>query len=140
MNHLLNSSAATRTALQSAVSEVGACTDLSSAVGQIQAAVNQRSTEYSQASALSTSALADGGTVKADLTAALRSSLAADRDYLSWAQLQLTQGCVPAAQSSAYNAANEADQQANAAKEAFVQVWNPVAARYGIQQESASSI
>jgi serine/threonine protein kinase len=140
VNHLLNSSAATRAALQGAVSEVGACTDVSGAVSQIQAAVNQRSTEYSQASALTASALADGTVVKADLTAALRSSLAADRDYLTWAQLQLRLGCVPAAQSSAFTAANEADQQANAAKQAFVQVWNPVAARYGIAPESPGSI
>ena len=139
MNDLLSSSATTRKALQGAVSEARDCTDLSSAVSQIQNAVNQRSTEYDQASALSTSALADGTIVKADLTTALRSSLDADRDYLAWAQ-QLQLGCVPATQSSAYNTANQADTQANAAKEAFIQVWNPVAAQYGIQQESPASI
>ncbi len=140
VNDLLNSSAATRKALQGAVSEARDCTDLSSAVRQIQDATNQRSTEYSQASALSTSALADGTIVKADLTAALRSSLDADRDYLAWAQRQLKLGCAAAAQSSAYSAAYTADERANAAKEAFVQVWNPVAARYGIRGESPGSI
>jgi hypothetical protein len=139
VNDLLSSSAATRKALQGAVSDARDCTDLSSAISQIQNAVNQRSTEYNQASALSTSALADGAIVKADLTAALRSSLDADRDYLAWAQQQKL-GCAPATQSSAFNAAYQADTQANAAKEAFVQVWNPVAARYGIQQESPGSI
>jgi hypothetical protein len=139
VNNLLSSSATTRKALQDAVGEAGDCTDLSSAVSQIQNAVNQRSTEYNQASALSTSALADGTIVKADLTTALRSSLDADRDYLAWAQ-QLQLGCVPATESSAYNAANQADTQANAAKQAFVQVWNPVAAQYGIQQESPANI
>jgi hypothetical protein len=139
VNDLLSSSATTRKALQGAVSEARDCTDLSSAVSQIQNAVDQRSTEYDQASALSTSALADGTIVKADLTTALRSSLDADRDYLAWAQ-QLQLGCTPATQSSAYDAANQADMQANAAKEAFVQVWNPVATLYGIQQESPASI
>jgi serine/threonine protein kinase len=139
VSDLLSSSAATRKALQGAVSEARDCTDLPSAIGQIQAAVNQRSTEYSQASALSTSALADGAIVKTDLTSALHSSLEADRDYLAWAQ-QLKLGCVPATQSSAYDAAYQADQQANAAKEAFIQVWDPVAARYGIQPESPGSI
>jgi hypothetical protein len=139
VSDLLSSSAATRKALQGAVGEARDCTDLSSAIGQIQDAVNQRSTEYNQASALSTSALADGAIVKTDLTAALRSSLQADRDYLAWAQ-QLKLGCVPATQSSAYDAAYQADQQANAAKEAFIQVWDPVAARYGIQPESPGSI
>jgi serine/threonine protein kinase len=140
VNDLLSSSAATRRLLQGAVSEASDCTDLSGAVSQIQNAVNQRSTEYNQASALSTSALADGAIVKTDLSAALRNSLNADRDYLAWAQQQLTLGCAPATQSSAYAAAYNADQQADAAKEAFVQVWNPVAARYGIQQESPGSI
>jgi serine/threonine protein kinase len=139
VSDLLSSSAATRKGLQGAVSEARDCTDLPSAIGRIQDAVNQRSTENNQASALSTSALVDGTMVKTDLTAALRSSLEADRDYLTWAQ-QLELGCVPATQSSAYAAAYQADQQANAAKEAFIQVWNPVAARYGIQQESPGSI
>jgi serine/threonine protein kinase len=139
VNTLLGSSAATRRALQGAVSEARDCTDLTGAVSQIQDSVDQRSAEYSQASALSISGLPDGTIVKTDLTAALRSSLQADRDYLAWAR-QLELGCVPATQSSAYDAANAADEQANAAKEAFVQVWNPVAARYGIQQESPASI
>jgi hypothetical protein len=140
VNDLLSSSAATRKALQGAVTGAGDCTNLSGAVSQIQSAVNQRSTEYKQAAALSTSALADGTLVKTDLTAALRNSLDADRDYLAWAQQQLTLGCAPATQSSAYNAAYNADTQANAAKAAFVQVWNPIAARHGIRQESPGSI
>jgi len=139
VNDLLSSSAATRKALQGAVSKARDCTDLSSAVSQIQNAVIQRNAEYNQASALSTSALADGTIVKTDLTVALRSSLDADRDFLAWAQ-QLKLGCAAATQSSAYNAAYQADQLANAAKEAFIQVWNPVAAQYGIRQESPGSI
>jgi hypothetical protein len=140
VNDLLNSSAATRKALQGAVIQARDCTNLSGAVRQIQNATDQRSTEYDQASALSTSALADGTIVKADLTAALRSSLDADRDYLAWAQGQLKLGCAAAAQSGAYYAAYTADERANAAKEAFVQVWNPVAAQYGIRKESPGSI
>jgi hypothetical protein len=140
VDDLLSSSAATRKALQGAVTEVGDCTNLPGAVSQIQDAVNRRSTEYKQAAALSTSALADGTIVKTDLTAALRNSLDADRDYLAWAQQQLTLGCAPATQSSAYTAAYNADTQADAAKAAFVRVWNPIAARYGIQQESPGSI
>jgi serine/threonine protein kinase len=140
VNDLLSSSAATRKALQGAVTQVGDCTNLPRAISQIQNAVNRRSTEYKQAAALSTSALADGTIVKTDLTAALRNSLDADRDYLAWAQQQLTLGCAPATQSSAYNAAYNADTQADAAKAAFVHVWNPIAARYGIQQESPGSI
>jgi serine/threonine protein kinase len=140
VDNLLDSSAATRMALHRAVDEVLDCMDLSSAAGQIQNAVSQRGTEYNQASALSASALPDGAAVKSDLIAVLRTSLDADKNYLTWARQQLNLGCTPPAQSGAYSAAYSADQLADAAKEAFVQVWNPVAAEYGIQQKSPGSI
>ncbi len=140
MNNLLGSSAATRKALQGAVSQVRHCTDLSAAVSQIRNVVDRRSSQYNQASALPTAALASGAIVKSDLITALRDSLDADRDYLTWAQQQLNSGCTTAAQSSAYNAAYHADQQADAAKEAFAQAWDPVAAQYGVQQKSPGSI
>ena len=139
VNNVLRSSTATLKALQGAVSEVFNCTNLPGAVRQIQDVVGQRSTEYGQASALSISALANGATVKSDLIAALRGSLDADQDFLTWAQQQLNSGCAPAAQSSAYNAAYDASQQAGVAKEAFIQVWNPIAARYGLQQEPSGT-
>jgi hypothetical protein len=44
-------------------------------------------------------------------------------------------GCTPAAQSSAYHAAYNASQQAGASKQVFIQVWDLVAARYGIKQK-----
>jgi hypothetical protein len=140
VNTLLRSSAATRTALQSAVTQVGDCTNLSGAVSQIQSVVNQRTTEYDQASALSTADLASGAVVKSDLITALRDSLGADRDYLTWARQQLSTGCTPTAQSNAYTTAYDADQQANAAKAQFALVWDPVAAQYGVSQQSVGSI
>jgi hypothetical protein len=119
---------------------VGGCTHLSGAISQLQAVVNRRAGEYGRASALSTGALPGGAQVKSKLLAALGSSLTADRDYLSWARQQLTGGCTPTSQSSAYNAAFNASRRADAAKQAFVQVWNPVAARYGIERESPGDI
>ena len=78
--------------------------------------------------------------VKSDLLTALRDWLNADRDYLTWAQQQLNTGCTPGVQSSAYITAYDADQQANAAKADFALVWDPVAARYGVSQQSPDSI
>jgi hypothetical protein len=135
---LLGSSAVTRKDLISAVAQVRSCARVSAAVSQIQQVVNQRSAEYSRASAMSTAALADGATVKSDLLAALRNSLQADRDYLTWARQQLAR-CRPNAPSPAYNAAISADQQADVAKGTFVRVWNPVAAKYGLPAETTSS-
>jgi hypothetical protein len=140
LKELLTSSAAARTTLHSAVTQVGACTNLPGAVSQLQAVVNRRAGQYDRASTLSTAALPGGTQVKSKLLAALGSSLTADRDYLSWARQQLTSGCTPTSQSSTYNAAFSASQRADAAKQAFVQVWNPVAARYGIARESPRDI
>jgi serine/threonine protein kinase len=138
VNVLLGSSATARKNLVGAVADVHSCARVAAAVSQIQQVVNQRSTEDRRASALSMAALANGTTVKADLLAALRSSLQADRDYLTWAQQQLAR-CRPGAPSRAYNAAIGADQQAGTAKETFVRAWNPVAARYGLPAETTSS-
>jgi serine/threonine protein kinase len=140
LSALLTSSAAARTALHNAVTQVGACTNLSGGVSQLQAVVNRRAGQVDRASTLPTAALPGGTQVKSKLMAALDSSLTADRDYLSWARQQLTDGCKPTSQSSAYNAAFIASQRADAAKQAFVQVWNPVAARYGIARESPRDI
>jgi hypothetical protein len=140
VNSLLSSSAAARAALQHAVSQADSCTGVPAAVSQIQNVVSKRSAEYHQAAGLSTSALANGVMLKSDLIAALRDSLNADKDYLTWAQQQLKPGCTPAAKSNTFSAAYLADQQAGAAKEAFLRMWNPIAAKYGIQQKSPDSI
>jgi serine/threonine protein kinase len=140
LSTLLTSSAAARTALHQAVAQVGACANLPAAVSKLQNVVNLRSSEYGRASALATAVLPDGATVKSALVAALGSSLKADQDYLAWARQQQSSGCTPATQSSAYNAAFSTSQQADAAKQAFVRVWNPVAARYGIAPESPRDI
>jgi serine/threonine protein kinase len=140
VSKLLTSSAAARQHLLGAVSEVASCTNLPSAVGALQGVVSQRGAEYRQASALSASALPQGAAVKTDLVAMFRTSLTADQDYLIWARQQQTAGCTAPLQSSAYSAAYSAAQPAGTAKEAFIQLWNPVAAKYGITPESSSSI
>jgi serine/threonine protein kinase len=137
---VLTSSAAARTTLNNAVGQVVACTNLSGAVSELQDVVAQRSSEYGRASGLTTSALPGGSTVKSELMAALSTSLTADKDFLSWAQQQRASGCTPSSQSSAYSAAYSASQTADAAKQSFVDVWNPVAHKYGIRQDSAEMI
>ena len=137
---LLTSSSAARTVLHRAVNEINTCTNLAGAIGQLQDVVTQRSNEYGRASTLPTAALPNGAVLKSRLVAALSGSLTADRDYLTWAQQQLAGGCTPSSHSGAYNAAFSASQQADAAKQAFVQVWNPVAARYGVTQNSPRDI
>jgi serine/threonine-protein kinase len=136
LDTLLASSADARTALHQAVKQVGSCANLSGAASQLQNVVNQRTSEYRRASALTVSALPGGAQVKSALMTALSRSLKADQDYLTWARQQKATGCIPSSQSAIYNAAFSTSQRADAAKAAFVQVWNPVAARYGLAKSS----
>jgi serine/threonine-protein kinase len=136
LDTLLASSADARTALHQAVKQVGSCVNLGGAASQLQDVVNQRTSEYHRASALTVSALPGGAKVKSALITALSRSLKADQDYLTWARQQKASGCIPSSQSPTYNAAFSTSQQADAAKAAFVQVWNPVAARYGLAKSS----
>lgn len=133
---LLTASAGTRTALHDAVGQVSACTSLPSAVSQLRRVVTRRTAESRQAATLPTAGLPDGTAVRTDLIAALGSSLTSDRDYLTWARRREDRGCDSAAQSAAYSAAVSASQRADAAKLTFVQVWNPVAVRYGVRKVS----
>ena len=137
---LLTSSAATRRSLEGAVADVRNCSSLASATSQIQAVASQRNAEYRRAKALAMGGLANGAAVKSDLLAALRASLDADRDYLTWARRQLHSGCRLNSRPPAYNNAVSADGQAGSAKAAFVRAWNPVAAKYGDPQESPGDI
>jgi serine/threonine-protein kinase len=136
LDTLLASSADARTALHQAVKQVGSCANLGGAASQLQNVVDQRTSEYRRASALTVSALPDGAQVKSALMTALSRSLKADQDYLTWARQQKASGCVPSSQSATYNAAFSTSQRADAAKAAFVQIWNPVAARYGLATSS----
>ncbi len=140
LDTLLASSADARTALHQAVKQVGSCANLGGAASQLQNVVNWRTSEYRQASALTVSALPDGATVKSALMTALSRSLKADQDYLTWARQQEAGGCIPSSQSATYNAAFSTSQRADAAKAAFVQAWNPVAARYGLAKSSPRDI
>jgi hypothetical protein len=136
LDTLLASSADARTALHQAVKQVGSCANLDGAASQLRNVVNQRTSEYHRASALTVSALPGGAAVKSALMTALSRSLQADQDYLTWARQQKAGGCIPSSQSATYNAAFSTSQRADAAKTAFVQVWNPVAARYGLAKSS----
>jgi pyruvate/2-oxoglutarate dehydrogenase complex dihydrolipoamide acyltransferase (E2) component len=140
VNTVLSSSLVSRRALADAVTAIRGCAHVPLSTGHIQRVVNRRSAEYDQAKTLKLNAIAGGPRIKADLLAALRNSLDADRAYLTWAQQQMQNGCKPAKKSSAYSAAIAADSQAANSKQAFVRAWNPVAAKYGLPQKTANSI
>ncbi|HEY6275204.1 MAG TPA: serine/threonine-protein kinase [Streptosporangiaceae bacterium] len=136
VSNLLASGGSSSTTLTYAADNVQSCTNLNRSVRQIQKVRDQRQAEYEQAQKLSTGALANGSQLKADLVQSLLDSLNADNDYLSWAQAQAA-SCQPGSQSGA---ALAADQQAVRDKTRFIQLWNVIAAQYGLAPATVGSI
>ncbi len=67
------------------------------------------------------------------LTGAWLASATADRDFAQWAQDELSHGCTQNDQADPnFQAAAGPDAQATTDKKAFVNLWNPVAAKYGL--------
>src|ERR1039457_158461 len=112
--------------LVSAVAEVGDCSDVNGAVSALENVISQRASELNQASALATSDLPGGAALKSDLTSAMQNSLQADKDFLTWAQ-QMNAGCTSSAPlTSAYHDGITASTAALAAKNNFLQIWDPI--------------
>ena len=122
------------------VSNVGQCINIASDVRQIQQIANQRSSELSQATALQTDAIPNGGTLKSQLMRALRVSLTIDNGYLKWAQEQQNSGCTVGTDSTYYQQATALNSQATDDKLKFVDTWNPIATQYGLTQFQAGDI
>ena len=73
------------------------------------------------------------GQVLQALTGAWQASATADRDFARWARDELSRGCTQNDQADPnFQAAAGPDAQATTDKKAFVNLWNPIAAQYGL--------
>jgi hypothetical protein len=141
VNDLLNSSAASRQALTTAVQDAGRCQNISEAASAISGVAHQRAIEYTKASALDTSLLPNGSALKSDLSSALHYSVLADKDFLSWAQQLQDANCATSATATdAYHQGVTASNDAVDAKNAFVRLWNPIASNQGYPSRSQTGI
>ncbi len=73
-----------------------------------------------------------------DLTSAWQASLSVDNDYAQWAGDENSSGCT--LQDPGYAAAETPNEQATTDKNAFVNLWNPIAGRYSLSQYSGDKI
>ncbi len=96
---------------------------------------NERSQELTNAEELNVDAIGGGDTLKSELVQALRASLSADQDYVSWARQQKDNGCSEGENSQYYTDALSFDSQAKVDKDTFRSSWNPVAQKYGYQTD-----
>jgi len=111
---------------------------LSNDVNEIGQVRDQRQAALTQAEGLNTADLTNGAQLKANLISALQASLTADIDYLNWARQQEDPlACID--NSSPSQAGNDND-TAVAAKTAFLNLWNPVADQYGLQNRGTGDM
>ena len=139
MNSLLQDSSNSRTSVESRVQEVQNCSDIADGTSGLQQVVSERSTELSEADNLSTGAMPNGAALKSNLIGAIKNSLDADNDFLSWAQG--VGGCSGSAPEDAnYQAAMKASSTAVSYKNDFVTLWNPIAQSHGFSTLTQADI
>ncbi|MFD0657621.1 hypothetical protein [Thermocatellispora tengchongensis] len=111
------------------------------ALATIREITRQREDQWERARELPVDALAGGVELRDALTEALRASYEADVGFQSWARRHLDLGCQgdPDADPD-YQWALDRSGAAEAAKDRFAALWQPIADAYGLPRRTASSI
>ena len=130
---LLAQSVTDRSSIVNAASSVSQCGPALNQDPQLfETAATARQRLLSQLASLPGRPVLSGQMLQA-LTGAWQASAAADLDFARWAGDELSQGCTPDDQADpGFQAAAGPDARATTAKKAFVSLWNPVAAQYGL--------
>ena len=133
LSQLLAESASDRNAIVAAVNDVSSCgSNLATDAQTFQQAAASRQSLLSRLNALLDSNALPAQMLQ-DLTGAWQSSYQADQDFAGWANDENSNGCTANDTSNShYQAATEPDDQATANKQAFVNLWNPIASKYGL--------
>jgi len=139
VNYLLDASAETRSPLATALKDVSECNQIGSAIATISAVAQRYGAEYGQAIHLNTGQLPNGAALKSNLIQAYYLSSYSNYYFLNWAKQREASGCTVQA-AGEYNAGAKDAAQAARYKEAFVRLWNPVAASHGLPLRSAEGI
>ena len=123
-------SASVRPAIQPAIDGVRTCSRTpASGQASMQQAISTRQDILNGLRTLSPSGLPSGAQLISTLTAAMQQSVTADRYYQNW-MADYACGSDPSHNAN-YLAGQDASAKATAAKKAFLDVWNPMAPRYG---------
>ena len=134
MSNLLTSSNGSRANVQTVATDIMDCLNVQDDVTQLDQIISQRESQLTNAESLQVDAIPDGAELQNDLVTALMASLAADQDYLSWAQEQNDNNCADGVDSQYYDQALTDDTTASNDKTTFEELWTPLAQQYGGQQ------
>jgi len=131
VNDVLTKSAKSRRELARALPEAERCSNMSRAINRLKRVASERRSEVKAAAAAQVGALPNGAALASDLTRALRDSLHADEDYLRWAR-QWAACSAPPVRTAPYHEGVSESRAATADKKAFLRLWDPIAAQYGM--------
>jgi len=139
LSALLAQSGSDRGAINSAYTDVMSCgSTLSQDQATFQQAAASRQSLLSRLATMPDASALPAGMISS-LTQAWQASITADRDYAAWAGDE-SAGCTPNGSDASLSAAAGPDQQATTDKTAFVNSWNPIAQRYGLQTYAQDQI
>ncbi|MFF5233087.1 hypothetical protein [Dactylosporangium sp. NPDC000521] len=136
---VLDASVASRTKLNDAIARVDDCASVEQAIGDLRAVGAERQAQLDSVAALDLSAIPEGEQLRGLLTEALRHSLAADRGFVASARVVQDGGCDGGGRAD-YQEAQRQSRLAGDAKERFLAVWHPIAARHGLRERSSVGI
>ncbi len=138
---LLGQSVTDRDTIVNAVGAVNQCTSgLSQAPKAFQDGATGRQKLLQQLAHLSGRTALPAAMLR-ELTGAWQASATVDTDLGKWAQDEVSHGCHQTDHNDAnFAASNTPDVQASNDKAAFVALWNPIAAKYGLTRYSTSQL
>ncbi|RBQ14798.1 hypothetical protein DP939_39190 [Spongiactinospora rosea] len=140
VDDLLSDSGGARSGLGPALVQVRQCEETTSAISTIERVTEARRKQVEQVRTLELGAVTDGATIKNRLTTALQASLDADESFLTWARRRANDCDADWTKDPDYNAGLSSSTKATAAKQEFIQLWNPVAEDHGLPDRAAHEI
>lgn len=133
LDALLQQSHQARNQVVEATQGVSNCTmSPQDGINEVQAAIDLRLQVADGLLSVDVSALPSGPDMITNLASALQSSVEADNDYIAWMNTVAAQGCPVPSSDPSFQAASNASQSATAAKQTFINEWDPIASRYGL--------
>ncbi len=143
LNAVLSASNSSRTSVIDAVASIKSCQNLSTSAASLRSAASERDALVTKLSNMAVDKLPDGTELVDQLTQAWNSSSAADKYYAAWAdQAARPKGCHKgqAKITLEVQRGNLASGEATLAKQRAVQLWNPIASRYGLPQRQVTQM
>jgi hypothetical protein len=143
LDALLSTSSSSRNAVVNAVASINSCQNLATSASRLRSAARQRDELVEKLSKMSLNALPHGAELLNELTDAWTSSSAADKYYAAWAgQAEQRKGCKGGhAQKTLETSRGDlASGEATLAKQKAVQLWNPIARKYGLTQRQVTQM